>query len=151
VWFERRCHLQEFGRFWRLLKDFWAPFGSVCHLAGKIQLLGKPDSSKAVRGTEEEMSLRQKTVRVETHSVTVVRTNERPIDLWCEACRTTTAMVTPERAAEMLETNPRAIYQQVERGNVHFVEAGAGELLICCESLGGETRVKALNSKEPRC
>ena len=49
-------------------------------------------------------------------------------------------MVTPERAAEMLNTNPRAIYQHVERGEMHFLEIGTGELLICCASLIAETR-----------
>jgi hypothetical protein len=44
-------------------------------------------------------------------------------------------MVTPERAAELLKTNPRAIYQRIETGKVHFVEAGGGEVLICSESL----------------
>jgi hypothetical protein len=44
-------------------------------------------------------------------------------------------MVTPGRAAEILMTNPRAVYRQVERGEVHFVEAGRGEVLICSESL----------------
>jgi predicted site-specific integrase-resolvase len=48
-------------------------------------------------------------------------------------------MVTPERAAEILKIKPRAIYRQVERGELHFVETGAGELLICCSSLRGET------------
>ncbi|HZI49657.1 MAG TPA: hypothetical protein VFD75_17800 [Pyrinomonadaceae bacterium] len=82
------------------------------------------------------MTLRHKTIaRIETHNVTVVRTAREPVNLKCEACGITTAMVTPERAAEMLKTNPRAIYQRIETGKVHFVEAGGGEVLICSESL----------------
>ena len=81
------------------------------------------------------MALKRKTIaRIETHKVTVVRTAGTPVNLWCEACGTTTEMVTPERAAEMLKTNPRAIYRQVEKGEVHFVETGGGEILICCSS-----------------
>lgn len=82
------------------------------------------------------MTLKQKTIaRIETHNVTVVRTARKPVNLRCEACGTTTAMVTPERAAEMLKTNPRVIYQRIETGEVHFVETGGGEVLICSESL----------------
>jgi hypothetical protein len=46
---------------------------------------------------------------------------------------------TPERAAEILKIKPRTIYRHVERDELHFVETGAGELLICCSSLRGET------------
>jgi len=87
------------------------------------------------------MPLKHKTIaRVETHSLTVVRATGEPVNFWCESCGATTAMVTPERAAETLKTNPRGIYQQVERGEVHFVETSGGELLICCSSLRVETR-----------
>ena len=48
-------------------------------------------------------------------------------------------MVTPEYAAQISKAKPRAIYRQVESGELHFVETGEGELLICCSSLGGET------------
>src|SRR6266699_2548240 len=87
------------------------------------------------------MALRRKMItRVETHSLIVVRTAPRQLNLWCEKCGTNTAMVTPGRAAEMMNTNLRAIYRQVERGQLHFVEKGAGELLICSASLHGETK-----------
>jgi hypothetical protein len=36
-------------------------------------------------------------------------------------------------------TNPRAIYRRVEEGDVHFVEADRGEVLICSESLRADT------------
>jgi len=53
-------------------------------------------------------------------------------------------MVTPRRAAEMLMTDSRAIYRRVERGDVHFVEATAGELMICCESLRAQATLPAI-------
>ena len=87
------------------------------------------------------MALRRKMItRVETHSLTLVRTVPRPVNLWCAACGAKTAMVTPERATEMMNTNLRAIYRQVERGQLHFVEKGTGDLLICSASLHGERR-----------
>jgi len=97
------------------------------------------------------MALKHKTIaKIETHNVTVMRTAGTPVNLWCEACSTTTQMVTPERAAEMLKTNPRAIYQQVEKGEVHFVETGGGELLICCSSLTGEQSLKDQSHQHTR-
>ena len=105
----------------------------------------KRDSNNWIESLESirlgKMPLKHKTIaRVETHSLTVVRATGEPVNFWCEACGATTAMVTPERAAEIMKTNPRGIYQQVERGEVHFVETGGGELLICCSSLRVETR-----------
>lgn len=85
------------------------------------------------------MIRRRRTVRFATRNVTVVRAATEDLDLWCEACGATVAMVTPGRAAEILMTNPRAIYRQVESGKVHFVEAGGGEVLICSKSLRAHT------------
>jgi len=90
------------------------------------------------------MIRRRRTLRVETHNVTVVRAATLSIELWCEACGAIVAMVTPRRAAEMLMTDSRAIYRRVERGDVHFVEASAGDLLICCESLRAQTTLPAI-------
>lgn len=81
------------------------------------------------------MIRRRRTVRFATRNVTVVRAATESLDLWCGVCGATVAMVTPGRAAEIMMTSPRAVYRQVERGDVHFVEAGRGEVLICSESL----------------
>jgi hypothetical protein len=59
-------------------------------------------------------------------------------------------MVTPESAAEMLTTTPRAIYRQVESGDLHFVEAGGGELLICSEALKARERRPELERRAKR-
>ena len=80
-------------------------------------------------------SAKRTIVRLETHSVSVIRPAGSAVDIWCEECAAVVPMVTPEHAAEMSKTKLRTIYQQVERGELHFVETGAGELLICCESL----------------
>ena len=96
------------------------------------------------------MIRRRRTVKFETRNVTVVRAATETIDLWCEACGATVAMVTPESAAEILTTNPRAIYRQVERGDVHFIEAGTGEILICSESLRTRERRPELERRAKR-
>ena len=92
------------------------------------------------------MIRRRRTVKFETRSVTVVRPATETIDLWCKACGAPVAMVTPERAAEMSMTSPRAIYRKVERGELHFLEAAADELLICSESLKAKESLSANSS-----
>jgi len=44
-------------------------------------------------------------------------------------------MVTPEHAARLLGTAPRAIYRLVESGGLHFTEVDSGGLLVCVNSL----------------
>jgi excisionase family DNA binding protein len=44
-------------------------------------------------------------------------------------------MVTPEDAARLLGTSPRAIYRLVESGGLHFIEIDSGGLLVCVNSL----------------
>jgi Helix-turn-helix domain len=75
------------------------------------------------------------TLSIETRKVVVVRPAGEMFDFWCEACGAMSAMTTPEHAAEILKIKPRAVYRQVERGELHFVETESGELLICSSSL----------------
>ena len=44
-------------------------------------------------------------------------------------------MVTPENAAQLCSMTPRAIYQRIENGELHFTETGSRELLVCVNSL----------------
>lgn len=91
------------------------------------------------------MIRRRRTVKFQTRNITVIRAKTETIGFWCEACGASVPMVIPERAAEMLMTNPRAIYRQVEMGEVHFAEASAGELLICVESLRAQASLPAIS------
>jgi hypothetical protein len=101
--------------------------------------VGASNSSRMRFGAKPIMNKQRTTLSIETRKVMVVRPAGEMFDFWCEACGATSAMVTPERAAEILKIKPRVIYRQVERGELHFVETDAGELFICCVSLRGET------------
>ena len=94
------------------------------------------------------MRLRKRTiVRVETKHLSVIRPAGSAIELWCEQCAGAVSMVTPENAAQLCQAPTRAIYQRVERGELHFVEIRAGELLICCSSLRGATESLATDGE----
>lgn len=74
-------------------------------------------------------------ITIEMHRLTVVRPRRPSVLAWCERCGRQVRMVTPEQAAALAGTRPRAIYRRVESGDLHFVETGAGALLICSASL----------------
>jgi hypothetical protein len=94
------------------------------------------------------MRLRKRTiVQVETKHLSVIRPAGSAIELWCEQCAGAVSMVTPEDAARLCQAPTRAIYRRVEIGEVHFVETGAGELLICCSSLLGATESVDMNGE----
>ena len=80
------------------------------------------------------VATRKRTIRVETRSLSVIRSAQSAIDLWCDECAAVVAMGTPERAAQLLGTTPREIYRRIENGELHFAESEGGLLLVCLDS-----------------
>ena len=64
-----------------------------------------------------------------------IRLKQRRLER-CRQCAAETAMVTLERAAALTQTTVREIYRSLEEGELHFIEADSGQLLICVTSLG---------------
>ena len=82
------------------------------------------------------MAGRKRTIiSVERNYLTVVRPPGASIELWCDECSATVAMVTPEHAASLGGQSPRQIYRMVESGELHFTEVDAGGVLVCVNSL----------------
>ena len=54
----------------------------------------------------------------------------------CEACGDEVRFVTVNEAAGTAGVNSCTIYRLVEAGTLHHAETGAGELLVCADSLG---------------
>ena len=54
---------------------------------------------------------------------------------WCVPCGQKVQMVTAEDAARIASVTLRTVYQRIEAGQLHFVEAQDGLLLICQNSL----------------
>ena len=74
-------------------------------------------------------------ITIETHRLTVVRSATDQSLPGANVAVAEVRMVTPEQAAALAGTRPRAIYRRIESGDLHFVETGAGTLLICSGSL----------------
>ncbi len=55
--------------------------------------------------------------------------------VWCPTCAAQVQMFSSDEAARLTQTTARAIFRRVEAGELHFVEAGSGALLICSASL----------------
>jgi len=72
---------------------------------------------------------------VEKNSFFIRRTKQSTLSAWCIDCNSQSQMVTPDEAALWTGVSARAIYQRVEAGAVHFVEAPDGNVLVCLNSL----------------
>ncbi|HLL72568.1 MAG TPA: hypothetical protein VK363_14085 [Pyrinomonadaceae bacterium] len=93
------------------------------------------------------MAKRTTRITVETHSLTVLRTQDsNTFDMWCAACGAETQMVTVELAARLCSATQRTIFRLVEAGSLHFNETPAGQLLICAESL---RRLAKMSDRQP--
>jgi len=63
----------------------------------------------------------------------------------CEQCANSqAAMLAPEAAAVVAGVSLRTIFRWVELGRVHFLEQKDGTLLICPDSLPGDSGARAL-------
>jgi hypothetical protein len=71
---------------------------------------------------------------IETHEVWIIRRSHTKETKLCKECADQAPMLTPEEVAELSGISVRAVYRQVEAGNVHFSEAAGGSLLLCCAS-----------------
>jgi hypothetical protein len=79
---------------------------------------------------------RRKTViTIEMRQRTFIRPLQAKVIALCERCSVETLMITPEQAADNLQTTPRAIYGLMEDGKLHSVEMESGLNFICCNSL----------------
>ena len=73
---------------------------------------------------------------VEAHQFFVIRRPEDAAPALCSQCPAGQGvMVTPDEAAALAGVSPRAIYQWVEAGAIHYTESHKGWLLVCLNSL----------------
>ena len=74
-------------------------------------------------------------ITIETHSITIIRTNSRRHSAHCERCGETVSAFTPEQTAMFLRLNLTEICRRIEAGQLHLTEtkrtAGA---LVCGNS-----------------
>src|SRR5688572_14035681 len=74
-------------------------------------------------------------ITVEKSESFVVRRAPYSVPAWCASCGKRVRLVKPEEAAVAAGLNVREVYRRIETGNVHFVEAWDGTLVVCIRSL----------------
>jgi len=63
------------------------------------------------------------------------RRRRRSTQRWCDQCAQQVESLSPEEAATVVGRQVRAIYRQVEAGQLHFTETPDGLVWICLNSL----------------
>ena len=74
-------------------------------------------------------------ITVETERILVIRRRYRAIETWCDSCAEQVVMIRPDQAAAVSGQSLRAIFGDIERDTLHFMEQSDGMLLICLNSL----------------
>jgi hypothetical protein len=74
-------------------------------------------------------------VTFESRERTTIHRTRQLLMSWCDQCSVEVLMVTPNEAALIVGTDARAIFREVESGQIHFIESGNGALLICKRSV----------------
>ncbi len=99
--------------------------------------------SRAARNKQSRKSIEQmtmaKTITIETHRQIWIRSRRKTCVVWCAACGIVTLMLPPEQAAIKSGATQREIFRQIESGELHFIEAIEGALLVCSNSLDNKT------------
>ena len=68
-----------------------------------------------------------------------------PIVMCKECTDPQAAMLAPEAAAIVAGVTLRTLFRWIEAGKVHFLEQTDGTVLICSDSLHGESAARALS------
>lgn len=71
-------------------------------------------------------------ITVEQRSL-VLRPAVKEAVVFCPHCASPT--ISPEQAAALTGVSIRAVYRQIEQGQLHFVETETGRLRLCFNSL----------------
>ena len=74
-------------------------------------------------------------ITIETHSVTIIRTNGKHLSAFCERCQTTVSVFAPEQIAAILRLTLAEVCRRVEKDELHLIENRRGVALICGGSL----------------
>jgi hypothetical protein len=81
------------------------------------------------------MSRTPKVITIETHRRVLIRSLREAFTARCDACGAESLMLTPEQASVIWGVTQREVFQQIEEGELHFIEAGKGAVFVCSNSL----------------
>jgi hypothetical protein len=79
---------------------------------------------------------RKRQITIETHTITIIRTNSRPHSVHCERCGETVAAFTPKQIAASLGLDLTEVCRRIETRQIHLTNNGKGVAMVCANSLG---------------
>ncbi|MEP6924410.1 MAG: hypothetical protein ABI954_08080 [Pyrinomonadaceae bacterium] len=85
-----------------------------------------------------ENKTRRTEIFIETHSVTIIRTNSKPLSVWCEVCRKVVTAFSPEQIALALRLDGDAMREFCQTGEIHSINDNNS--LLCGDSLAAHFR-----------
>jgi hypothetical protein len=74
-------------------------------------------------------------ISVQTDEAFIIHRRAGSTQASCAQCGPSAPMVTPEEGAILFEIPVRAIYREIEGGQLHFQETPAGSVVVCLDSL----------------
>lgn len=81
-----------------------------------------------------EPTKRRTEITIETHSITIIRTNDQRFSAHCERCGETVSAFTPEQLAIFMRLDLNEICRRIESGELHLTETGRTVALVCGNS-----------------
>ena len=80
------------------------------------------------------MTKKRTEITIETERALIFN-RRRITTIWCETCSSEAAMVTADEAASLFGLSSGAIFEQSQRGAIHYSPSSDGQALICLRSL----------------
>lgn len=81
-----------------------------------------------------EPKKRRTEITIETHSITIIRTNDQRFSSFCERCDKTVSAFSPEQLAMFMRLDLNEICRRIESGELHLTETGRTVALVCGNS-----------------
>jgi len=81
---------------------------------------------------------RKTEITIETHSITIIRTNSRSNSAHCEHCGKTVTAFAPKQIAAFLQIDVAEVCHRVETKKIHLINDGESAAMICGTSLEGK-------------
>ena len=82
------------------------------------------------------MASRKRTeITVETHEVLIVKRGDSSVRTWCFGCNAEVRMIGLAEAGALTGNSTTGMLEMIDAGEVHCLEAGTCDPLICLKSL----------------
>jgi hypothetical protein len=89
-----------------------------------------------------EQNKRRTQITIETHSITIIRTNGKSPTTFCDCCQTNVAVFAPEQIAAFLRLTLTEVCRRIETNELHLIDTQRRIALICGGSLNNTTKTE---------